>query len=117
MKNQTEKKIKVLRTDNGTKYESNEFNDFCKEVGIKRETTTTYTPEKTDRKNRTIVEATCAMLCDQGLLKFLWGEAANIVVYVQNRCPHSDLDSKTPEEVFSSKKPDVSHPRVFGSPV
>ena len=28
VENQTEKKIKVLRTDNGTEYESNEFNDF-----------------------------------------------------------------------------------------
>eukprot|EP00253_Pinus_taeda_P027530 PITA_27530 len=45
IENQTEKKIKTLRTDNGTEYESNEFHDFCKEVGIKRETTTPYTPE------------------------------------------------------------------------
>ena len=36
-------------------------------------------------------------------------------MYVQNRCPHSALNSKTPEEVFSGKKPDVSHFRVFGS--
>ena len=27
------------------------------------------------------------------------------------------MDSKTPEEVFSGKKPDVSHFRVFGCPV
>jgi hypothetical protein len=39
------------------------------------------------------------------------------VVYVQNRCPHQALDSKTPEEVFTGKKPDVSHFRIFGSPV
>lgn len=45
MDNQTENKIKILRTDNGTKYESNEFHNFCKEAGIKRETTTPYTPE------------------------------------------------------------------------
>ena len=79
---------------------TNEFNNFCREVGIKRETTTVYTPEQNGvakRKNRTIVEVVCAMLCDQGLPKFLWGEAANIVVYIQNRCPHSALDSKTPE--------------------
>ena len=63
------------------------------------------------------MEAARAMLYDQGLPKFLWGEAANTTVYSQNRCPHSALDSKTPEEVFSSKKPDVSHFRVFGCPV
>ena len=40
VENQTGKKIKILRTNNGTEYESNEFHDFCKEAGIKRETTT-----------------------------------------------------------------------------
>eukprot|EP00253_Pinus_taeda_P009512 PITA_09512 len=87
IKNQTEKKIKMLRTDNGTEYESNEFHDFCKEAGIKRETTTPYTPEQNgvaERKNRMIMEAVWAMLHDQRLLKFLWAEAANTVVYVQN---------------------------------
>ena len=120
MENQTEKKIKVLRTNNGTEYESNEFNLFCREAGIKRETTTVYTLEQNgvaERKNRTIVEVAHAMLCDQGLPKFLWGEAANTVVYIQNRCLHSTLDSKTPEEVFSGKKLDVSHFRVFGCPI
>ena len=91
IENQTEKKIKTLRTDNGTKYESNEFHDFCKEVGIKRETTTPYTPQKNGvakRKNHTIVEVVHAMLHDQRLPKFLWAEAANTAVYVQNQCPH-----------------------------
>ena len=58
-----------------------------------------------------------AMLCDQGLPKFLWGEVANTAVYIQNRCPHSALGSKTLEEVFSGKKLNVSHFRVFGCPV
>ena len=83
----TEKKIKILRTDNGTEYESDEFHDFRKEVGIKRETTTPYTLEQNgvvERKNRTIVEVVCAMLHDQRLQKFLWAEVANITVYVQN---------------------------------
>ena len=54
VENQTGKKIKILRTDNGTEYESNEFNDYCREVGIKRETTTAYTSEQNgvaERKN------------------------------------------------------------------
>ena len=98
------KKIKILRTDNGTKYETKEFNNFCREDGITRETTTVYTLEQNgvvERKNKTIVEASRVMLCDQGLSKFLWGEATNTVVYIQNRCPHSALDSNTLEEVFS----------------
>jgi transposase InsO family protein len=33
MENQTGKKIKVLRSDNGGEYTSNDFRYFCKEVG------------------------------------------------------------------------------------
>eukprot|EP00253_Pinus_taeda_P027737 PITA_27737 len=83
IENQIEKKIKILRTDNGTEYESHEFHDFCKEAGIKRETTIPYTPEQNgvaERKNRKILEVVCSMLHDQRLPKFLWAEAANIVV-------------------------------------
>jgi len=120
IENQTGQNIKILRTNNGTEYKSNEFKDYCREFGIKRESTTTYTPEQNGvakRKNCTIIEATQAMLHDQGLLKFLWGEAVNTVVYVQNRCPHQVLDFKAPAEVFTSKKTDVSHFRIFGCPV
>ena len=46
VENLTGKKIKILRTDNGTEYETNEFKNFCREAGIKRETTTVYTPEQ-----------------------------------------------------------------------
>ena len=88
IENPTKKKIKTLRTDNGSEYESNEFHDFRKEAGIKRENSTPYSPEKigvAERKNRIIVEAVRAMLHDQRLPKFLWAEAANTIVYVQNR--------------------------------
>jgi len=47
----------------------------------------------------------------------LWAEACNTMVYLQNRSPHRILGMKTPEEVFSSKRPDVGHFRIFGSSV
>ena len=56
------------------------------------------------------------MLHDQDLPMHLWAEAARTMVYVQNRTPHRVLKNKT-EEVFSSKKPEVSHLRIFGCPV
>jgi reverse transcriptase-like protein len=54
------------------------------------------------------------MLHDQGLPFFLWAEACNTAVYLQNRSPHRALGSKTPEEAFSGKKPNVEHYRIFG---
>jgi len=47
---------------------------------------------------------------------FLWEEACNTIVYIQNRCPHKILEEKTPEEAFNVK-PEVSLFRIFGCPV
>ena len=41
VENLSKKKINILRSDNG-KFTSNGFNDYWKEVGIKREITTPY---------------------------------------------------------------------------
>ena len=37
IENQTDKHICILRLDNGGEYESNEFDDFCRKAGIKKE--------------------------------------------------------------------------------
>jgi len=115
----TKKKIKTLRFDNGGEYTSEELISYCKDVGIKRKHVVPYYPEQNGlakRKNRSIEEGIRTMLLDQDLLKFLWGEAAMIAVYVQNRSPHKSLDNTTPEEVFTRKNPSVDHFRIFGSP-
>jgi hypothetical protein len=46
IENLSERKIKILRSDNGGEYTSNEFVNFCKDVGIKRELTTPYNPQQ-----------------------------------------------------------------------
>ncbi|CAL8165963.1 unnamed protein product [Prunus armeniaca] len=51
--------LKTLRTDRGGEFTSNEFSEFCKSNGIKRELTASYTPQQNgvaERRNRTIVE-------------------------------------------------------------
>ena len=60
-----------------------------------------------------IVGAARAMLHDQGLPMHLWDEACNTAVYVKNHFPHRVLGMSTPEETFTSKKPDVSHLRFL----
>jgi hypothetical protein len=112
VENQTGKKIKVLRSDNGGEYTSKEFEGFCKEAGIKRELTVPYNPQQNgvaERKNRSIIGVAKAMIHDQDLPMFLWAEACNTTVYIQNQCPHKILEDKTPEEAFTGVKPEVSH--------
>jgi len=48
---------------------------------------------------------------------FLWAEAANTTMYVQNRCPHRAVKDKTPEEAFTGVRPEAGHLRIFGCPV
>ncbi len=57
------------------------------------------------------------MILAQGLNFEFWGEAVNIAMYIKNRCPTKALDSKTPQEAWSDRKPDVSHLRVFSCKV
>ena len=117
IENLTKKKIKTIRSDNGGEFTSNEFKELCKESGIKRELSAPYNPQQNgivERKNKTIMEAARAMLHDQDLPMHLWEKAARTVVYVQNRTPHKVLKNKTLEEVFSEKKPEISHLRVLG---
>ena len=44
----------------------------------------------------------------------LWGEAIRHSIYVLNKLPTRALSGQTPYEVWSKKKPDVGHMRVFG---
>ena len=100
---QTGRKIKSLRSDNGGEYTLGEFVDYCAEAGIRREFTVPYNPQQNgvaERKNRSIIGAAKAMLHDQGLPLFLWAEACNTVVYLQNRSPHRALGHIIPKEAF-----------------
>lgn len=120
LENQSGKQIKTLRSDNGGEYIYDIFKDFCISIGIKREFSIPYNPQENgvaERKNRSIIESTKAMIHDQNLHISFWGEASNTAVYIQNHCPHSVLDNITPEEVFSRIKPDLSHLHIFGCPV
>jgi hypothetical protein len=65
IENLSERKIKILRSDNGGEYTSKEFVRFFKDARIKRELTTPYNPQQNGVekiKNRTIMEAVKTMI-------------------------------------------------------
>jgi len=71
--NQTNLKIKMLRSDNGREYNSSEFNEFYDKYGIKRQFMIPYMPQQngvSKKKNRMIMEMARCMLGN--LPKFLW---------------------------------------------
>lgn len=113
------KKIKCLRTDNGGEYTGDEFDNFCKQEGIKRQFTVAYTPQQNgvaERMNRTLLERTRAMLATAGLEKQFWAEAVKTACYVINRSPSTAIDLKTPMEMWTGKPANYSYLHIFGSP-
>ena len=113
----TGKRVKILRSDNGGEYVSNEFQQFCNERGIQRQFTIARTPEQngvSERMNRTIMEAARSMLFHSKMPQRFWAEAVNTAVYLRNRSPTVAVKDKVPFELWYGKKPSVSHLRVFG---
>ena len=63
------------------------------------------------------MEVVKTMIHDQDLPMHLWDEATRTTVYAQNIISHSALGFKTHEEMFTGKKLEVSHLKIFGCPV
>ncbi|KAK1437640.1 hypothetical protein QVD17_03434 [Tagetes erecta] len=113
----TGKEIKVLRSDRGGEFCSQQFDKFCEAAGIKRELTIPYTPQHNgvvERKNRTIMNLVRSMLKDKELPNVLWAEAVSTAVHVLNRSPTKALVDQTPLEAWSGTKPTVTRFKVFG---
>jgi hypothetical protein len=68
------------------------------------------------RKNRTIIEATNAMMHDQSLPMIMWPEACMTTIYVHKKNPHQILKNITSEETFIGVKPEIEHFIIFGCP-
>ncbi|GKF23179.1 putative ribonuclease H-like domain-containing protein, partial [Tanacetum coccineum] len=116
IENQINHKVKIIRCDNGTGFENNDMNQFCRIKGIKREFSVARTPQQNgvaERKNRTLIEASRTMLTDSLLPTTFWAEAVSTACYVQNRF----LVTKTPYELLHGRPPSISFMRPFGCPV
>jgi hypothetical protein len=64
--------------------------------------------------NKMLMEKTRCMLSGVKLGKELWAEVVGTACYLVNRSPSSMLDDKTPQEVWTGKKPSLTHLKVFG---
>nr|GEX22639.1 hypothetical protein [Tanacetum cinerariifolium] len=80
LENQLSLKVKVIRSDNGTKFKNNDLNQFCRITEIKKEFNVPRTPQQNGiakRKNRTLIEAARTMLADSLLPIPFWAKAIN----------------------------------------
>ncbi|GJU34243.1 putative ribonuclease H-like domain-containing protein [Tanacetum coccineum] len=96
VENLVDKKVKIIRCDNGTKFKNRVMSGFCEKKGIKKEFSVAKTPQKNvvaKRRSRTLIKA-----------------ARTMVLVVK---PHN----KTPYELFRGRTPALSFMRSFGSHV
>jgi transposase InsO family protein len=117
MERQMRRKLKTLRTDNGTEFVNSEIEQLCKQNGITHQTTTPYTPEQNGIAERAIAiyfDMVCCMLHSSGMDVCYWGEAFMYAVHIWNITPTAALN-RVPEHAWTGCKPDISHLRVFGS--
>ena len=115
VKNQTNKKIKVLRTYNGGEFCGKELYQFCRHHGIDRQKKTPYMPQQNEvaeRMNRTLMEKSKSMLSDASLTHEYWEKSVNTTFYLVNRSSMSNLVNKTPYEAWVGKRPSIAHLRV-----
>nr|GEV00901.1 putative ribonuclease H-like domain-containing protein [Tanacetum cinerariifolium] len=88
IENLVDKKVKIIRCDNGTKLKNRVMNEFCEEKGINREYIVARSPQQnrvTERRNSTLIKAVRTMLADSKSPITFWTEVVNMACYVQNR--------------------------------
>ena len=67
-----------------------------------------------ERFQQAIINGTEAMWHHAGLSNGFWIHAVKAKIHAYNVTPIEQADYKTPKELWSSEKPDISHLQVFG---
>ncbi|GAA5967407.1 hypothetical protein JCM8115_000782 [Rhodotorula mucilaginosa] len=114
----TGRKLRRIRSDNGSEFVNSTFSKFFKDEGILHEMTAPYTPEQNgqvERLNGSLMALVKAMLHDAKLGKEYWSFALDAATYVSNRSAHPRIKGKTIYEVFMGHRPAIGHLRPFGA--
>ena len=117
IKNQYDARVKIFRTDNGTEYVNNQFDEYLSSFGIIHQTSCPGTSQQNglaERKNRHLLEITRCIMLAMNVPKYLWAEAVMTAAYLMNRMPSRVLNNKTPIECLTGETTYVVPPKVFG---
>ncbi|KAL2337821.1 hypothetical protein Fmac_012267 [Flemingia macrophylla] len=112
---QFNKRIKILRTDNGLEFS---MSSFYQDLGIIHQTSCVETPQQNaviERKHRHILNVTRSLLFHSKLPKSFWSFAVNHVVFLINRLPSPVLNQLSHFQLLYNTKPNLNDLIVFGS--
>ncbi|GJQ91104.1 retrovirus-related pol polyprotein from transposon TNT 1-94 [Tanacetum coccineum] len=110
--------VKCLRSKDKAPDFIIKFLKMIQKVGISHETSIARSPWQNvvvERRNRTLIEATRAMLIYAKAPLFLWVEAVATACYTQNHSVIRLHHGKIPYEILHEKLPDLSFFHVFGA--
>ncbi|KAL2249476.1 UNVERIFIED_CONTAM: Retrovirus-related Pol polyprotein from transposon TNT 1-94 [Sesamum indicum] len=116
--NQFDRRIKTLRSDNGSEFINHECQSLCSELGIIHQSSCTYSPQqngRVERKHRHLLNVARALLFQASLPIKFWGDAILTATFLINRTPSRLLEWKTPFELLYGHPPQFDHLRTFGS--
>ncbi|KAJ9536421.1 hypothetical protein OSB04_un000398, partial [Centaurea solstitialis] len=111
------RRVKILRSDNGTEFRNANLQSFLEDVGISHNFSAVRTPQQNgvvERKNRTLVEAARSMMAHSGVPQSFWAEAVSTACYTQNQTLIVKRTGKTAYEMVEQRKPNIDYFRVFG---
>ncbi|GKA36129.1 retrovirus-related pol polyprotein from transposon TNT 1-94 [Tanacetum coccineum] len=114
---QFDKKVKIVRSDNGTEFTNHKMSEFFNEMGILHQTTCAYTPQQNgiaERKHRHLLNVARSLMFQGGIPLRFWSECVLTAVYLINRLPSSVLNGKSPFSIVYNREPNLSHLRSFG---
>src|SRR3954462_8309728 len=109
--------ILAIRSDNGTEFKNYTLNEFLSEEGIRHQYSAAYTPQQNgvaERKNRTLMDMARSMLAEFKSPYNFWDEAISTACHSSNRLYLRQILDKTPYEILTGNKPNISYFRVFG---
>ncbi|GKA66871.1 putative RNA-directed DNA polymerase [Tanacetum coccineum] len=115
--NQFLKRIKVIRSDNGTEFINNKMEKNLKEKGIIHQTSYAYTPQQNgiaERKHMHLLNVARSLLFQGNIPLCFWIDCILTATDLINRLPSSVLAGRSPFCMLYGREPSFSHLRCFG---
>ena len=112
--------VKILQSNRGGEYLSDNFSTYLKGRGMVRHLTVHDTPEENgiaEWLNRTLLEHAQAMLISANLPKSLWPEAIHHAMWLKNHTSTWALNGKTPHKMLFGTRPNLRDLPEWGARV
>ena len=113
-------KVHTIMANNGTEFVNIDMQCFLRSKVITLYTSIPYTHEQnsvTEQAIHTITKGVHAMLYVSKLPKNLWSVVVKVMAYLHNRSPTQADNGVMLLEHIIGENPDLTHLRIFGSPV